>query len=159
MHCISSSLLFIPKFAQLSVEVMWWGGVDYKSNAPATTPTTPAADPATRKFVAIAAPGEVEDEAAEPPPLVAWATWMPKLVVVVVTTVPFAVNVDVTTPVLVVVAVHAVQVVQGALVPQGPFVQPDQVEAGHAPVPHQLVHGPFVHAPLLALAQGPQPWP
>jgi hypothetical protein len=33
------------------------------------------------------------------------------------------------------------------------------VEAGQAPVPHQLVHGPFVHEPLLALAHGPQPWP
>lgn len=28
---------------------------------------------------------------------------------------------------------------------------------GQPEVPHQLVHGPLVHAPLLALAHGPQP--
>lgn len=39
-------------------------------------------------------------------------------------------------------------VVQGALVPQGPLVQPDHVLAGQAEPPHQPVHGPVVHEPL-----------
>ena len=113
-----------------------------------------------RKFVAIAAPGEVELEPAEPavPPFVAAATWMPKLVLVVVATVPFVVTTAVTTLVAVVLAVQPDQVVQGALVPHGPLVQPLQVEGGHALPPHQLVHGPLVQAPLLAVAHGPQPW-
>jgi len=55
-----------------------------------------------------------------------------------------------------VVAVQADQVVQGAEVPHGPEVQPDQVLAGQAPVPHQLVHGPLVQAPL---PHGPHPFP
>ena len=50
----------------------------YKRRAPATTPTTPAAEPAILKLVAMAAPGEVEDAAAlPPPPFVAAATLMP----------------------------------------------------------------------------------
>lgn len=57
-------------------------------------------------------------------PLVACATWMPKPVVVSVTVEPPVVTVVVTTEVAVVDAVHAVQVVQGASVPQGPEVQP-----------------------------------
>lgn len=39
------------------------------------------------------------------------------------------------------------QVVQGAFVPQGPSVHPDQVLGGQPFVPHQLVHGPVFHAP------------
>lgn len=64
-------------------------------------------------------------------------------------------TVVVTTLVAVVEAWHPVQVVQGALVPQGPLVHPDQVEAGHALPPHQLVQGAAVHEP--DDAQGPQP--
>ena len=36
---------------------------------------------------------------------------------------------------------------------------PDHVDPGQASVPHQLVHGPLVHSPSLALAQGPHPLP
>src|ERR1700761_6055217 len=82
---------------------------------------------------------------------------MPKFVLVVVTVVPFAVMVEVTTFVAVVFAEQPDHVVHGAFVAQLPWVQPLQVLAGQASVPHQLVHGPFVHAPLLA--HGPQPWP
>ena len=81
---------------------------------------------------------------------------MPKAVEVVVYAVPFpAVTVDVTTDVAVVEAEHPDQVVHGASVDHGPLVHPDQVLAGQAPVPHQLVHGPFVQAP--AEFHGPQP--
>ena len=52
------------------------------------------------------------------------------------------------------------QVVHGASdVPQGPSVQPLQVEAGHAEPPHQLVQGPSVQAPEVRVDQGPQPLP
>lgn len=134
--------------------------VVYRRRAPATTPTIPAAEPAILKLVGIAAPPEEDEEAAEPaePPFVACATWMPKLVLVVVTVEPEVVTTLVTTLVAVVLAVQPDQVVHGALVPHGPEVQPDQVDGGHAEPPHQLVHGPFVHAPLLALAHGPHPW-
>jgi hypothetical protein len=89
---------------------------------------------------------------------VACATWMPKSVLVCVTVEPEVVTTLVTTLVAVVLAVQPDQVVQGALVPHGPLVQPLQVEGGHALPPHQLVQGPLVHAPLLAVAHGPQPW-
>lgn len=39
------------------------------------------------------------------------------------------------------------QVVQGALVLQGPLVQPDQVLAGQAEPPHQFVQAPDVQSP------------
>ena len=84
---------------------------------------------------------------------------MPKEVEVVTAVVPLPVTVAVTTLVAVVLAVQPAQVVHGALVPHGPFVQPVQVEAGQSSVPHHEVHGPVVHAPVLSLAQGPQPWP
>lgn len=66
---------------------------------------------------------------------------------------PF-VPVVVTVDVAVVLAEQPAQVVQGALVPQGPEVQPDQVAAGQAPeyVPvalawfHHDVQGPLAHA-------------
>lgn len=89
-------------------------------------PTAPMADPAIiMPPVALgAAPGEVDEEAALPA-FVAAATWMPKLVAVVVTVVPLAVMVEVTTPVEVVVALQPAQVVQGAPVDQGPDVQPE----------------------------------
>ena len=64
-----------------SVRVLVEFEVVYKRRAPAPTPTMPAAEPASLKLVAIAAPGEVEEEAAAPPvappPFVASATWMP----------------------------------------------------------------------------------
>jgi hypothetical protein len=101
----------------------------YKRRAPATIPRAPAAEPASMAppVARGAAPGEVEDEAAAPLPpllLVAWATWMPKLVTVVVTTVPLAVIVEVARLVAVVVAVQPAQVVHGASVDHGPLVQP-----------------------------------
>lgn len=36
---------------------------------------------------------------------------------------------------------------------------PDQVLAGQPEVPHQLVHGPLVHAPSLMLDHRPHPLP
>jgi hypothetical protein len=69
------------------------------------------------------------------------------------------VTVVVTTLLAVVLAWHPDQVVQGASVPQGPLVQPLQVEAGHAEPPHQLVQGPSVQAPEVLEDHGPQPLP
>jgi len=57
------------------------------------------------------------------------------------------------TLVAVVCAVQPVQVVHGALVPQGPLVQPDHVLPGQSLSPHHAVQGPLCHGPLLA--QGP----
>jgi hypothetical protein len=55
--------------------------------------------------------------------------------------------------VAVVVAEHPAHVVHGALVPQGPLVQPDHVADGQAPVLsawfHQLVHGPEAQGGVL----------
>lgn len=76
-----------------------------------------------------------------------------------------------------VVALQPDQVVQGASVDQGPSVQPEikrqniesilwicidlplQVLPGQASVPHHLVQGPLVQAPLLAHGPGPHPPP
>ena len=69
------------------------------------------------------------------------------------------VTVVVTTEEAVVLAWQPDQVVHGASVPQGPSVQPLQVEAGHALPPHQLVQGPSVQAPEVRVDQGPQPLP
>jgi hypothetical protein len=70
------------------------------------------------------------------------------------------VTVVVMTDEAVVLAWQPDQVVHGASeVPQGPSVQPLQVEAGHAEPPHQLVQGPSVHAPEVRVDQGPQPLP
>lgn len=86
------------------------------------------------------------------------ATRMPKEVLREVMLLPaLSVVVTVVVAVAVVSAVQPDQVVQGAEEPQGPSVQPDQVLAGHASVPHHCVHGPFVHEPLDA--QGPFPQP
>jgi len=68
------------------------------------------------------------------------------------------VTVVVMTDEAVVLAWQPLHVVQGASeVPQGPSVQPLQVEAGQAEPPHQLVHGPSVQAPEVLEDQGPQP--
>ena len=151
----------------------------YNKIAPASTPTAPAAAPARWKFVGMAPlPEEVLEPDAPAAVFEACATWMPKEVLVA--TLPEAVpvvTVEVTTEVAVVEAAQPVHVVQGALVPQGPDVQPAitlikacegylgnegdvplQVLGGQACDPHQLVHGPAVQEPLLWLAQGPQPF-
>ncbi len=133
------------------------------SSAPATTPSTPAADPASLKLVAIAPdPDVVLDAAADalPDTLVTCATWIPNPVLVTTLVVPPVVTVEVTTLVAVVLAVHPAQLVHGALLAD---VQPLHVLAGHPEVPHQLVQGPAVQDPVLCDAQGPQPllpsWP
>lgn len=95
--------------------------------APATTPTTPTTLPASAKLVG-AAPWlvevvEVEDDE---PSVVASATRMPYEVEVSTAVEPPVVTVVVTTEVAVVEAVHADQVVQGALVDQEDAVQPEE---------------------------------
>jgi len=135
--------------------------------APAAAPT-PA--PATSL---LPAPALVAEAFALPvvEAAVAWATCTPKEVLVLA--VPE--TVVVTTLVAVVEAWHPDQVVQGASLAQDPLVQPDQVEAGQALLPHQEVQGAAVHEPeevhcpqpLLfpLLPNGPtplpadQPWP
>ena len=99
----------------------------YNKSAPATTPTTPIALPAIiiPPVGFAAAPVELLELPPLPePPFVAAATWMPKLVAVVVTVVPLAVMVEVTTLVAVVVALQPDHVVQGAEADHVPLVQP-----------------------------------
>jgi len=70
------------------------------------------------------------------------------------------VTVVVITLLAVVLAWQPDHVVHGASeVPQGPSVQPLQVEAGQALPPHQDVQGPSVQAPEEREDQGPQPLP
>lgn len=60
--------------------------------------------------------------------------------------------------VAVVVAVHAVQVVQGAPELHVPLVHPVHSDDGHPPgpaPPHQEVHGPEVHEESTPLPKGP----
>lgn len=90
----------------------------------------------TRTVVLSAAP-VLPVAAAEPDPLAA-ATCNPYAVVG--TVVPLTMTVP--TLVAVVLAVHPDHVVQGALVLQGPAVQPGQSEGGHALPSHQAVQGP-----------------
>ena len=84
---------------------------------------------------------------------------MPNEVVVTTLDEPPVVTVEVMTLLAVVLAVQPVQDVHGAPEVHEPLVQPDQVEAGQPDVPHQLVHGPVVHDPVLSDAQAPQPFP
>ena len=84
---------------------------------------------------------------------------MPYPVVVTTLVAPPVVTVVVMTLLAVVLAVQPAQDVHGALVPQGPLVQPDQVDGGQPEVPHQLVHGPFVQEPVVSELYGPQPLP
>ena len=111
--------------------------------SPTPAPTTAFLPAAALLDVALAA-APVADEAA----LLACATCTPKAVVVTTLAEEPEVTVVVMTEVAVVDALHPVQVVHGALVPQGPLVQPDHVDGGQALFPHQLVQGPVVHAPL-----------
>lgn len=105
---------------------------------PITTPTAAiaaAAAPTTAPAPAVgAAPADFVLSTA-----LAAATCNPYAVVV--TTVPLIVVV--TTVVDVVLAVHALQLVQGAAVLHGPAVQPGQSDAGHAVPSHHAVHGPL----------------
>ena len=74
---------------------------------------------------------------------------------VVVTTLPLIVVV--TTLVAVVDAEHPLQDVHGALVLQGPAVQPGQSDGGHALPSHQAVQGPLRQSDLVDQSlQGPQ---
>ena len=75
--------------------------------------------------------------------------------VVTVLPAPFVV---VTELVAVVLTAQPLQLVQGGFVPQGPLVQPDQVDGGQPPaLPHQFDQGPEGALPDVPLAKGPQP--
>ncbi|KAI7638455.1 hypothetical protein KC343_g45 [Hortaea werneckii] len=104
--------------------------------APATTPTTPAAEPANAKPVGFAPESDVLEESEVD------AALFESLGASVA-------------------QLAEVQPVQCQPCPFHPlrFADhlPDQVLPGHPSPPHQFVHGPRVQSPVLALAQGPHP--
>ncbi|KAJ4377206.1 hypothetical protein N0V83_000029 [Neocucurbitaria cava] len=107
------------------------------SHNPTASPNTAAPTATPIPAVTIGTPPPVDPLADTGVPCAA-ATCSPYAVVV--TTLPLIVVV--TTLVAVVLALHPLHDVHGALVLQGPAVQPGQSEAGHALPSHQAVQGP-----------------